>query len=118
MGRREGSRSSAGGWVAIALFSGLVACGGRPVEDAPALATATAIPVGAPGATGVTIPTSPVGAAKVAGPTPEGDGDGELPKDMPPTPFAPEHPKAVPQPSATPHSGVPKKPPPPKGITL
>ncbi len=41
-----------------------------------------------------------------------------MPKDMPPTPFAPEHPKPTPEATATPHSGVPKKVPAPKGITL
>ncbi len=82
----------------------------------PALASATAIPAGAPGATGVAIPTSPVGVAHVPAPTP--DGDVEMPKDMPPTPFAPEHPAPLPpQPSVGPHTGSPKKSN-PKGIHL
>jgi hypothetical protein len=115
MRRRGGRPSGSRRMAAIALICSLAACGGKPLEDAPTLATATAVPVGAPGATGVSIPASPVGSAhEVAAP----DGDAELPKHLPPTPFAPEQPTPPPQPSSGPHSGAPKKPPAPKGIPL
>jgi hypothetical protein len=120
MGRAERFSSTvrrvfASAFVASTVFvaSG---CGAKPTDDAPALGTATAIPVGAPGAVGVAIPASLIG-VHAADPT-DGSKVEEAPKAVPKAPFAPEEPMPVqPVPSSKPHGGTPKKTP-SKGLPI
>jgi hypothetical protein len=110
MGRVERFSNHTRRVVAVAFVAGVLVagCGARPTDDAPALGTATAIPIGAPGAVGVPIPTSEIG-AHAADPT-DGVKVEDAPKAIPKTPFAPEEPTPMPvPPSSRPHSGPPKK---------
>ncbi|MFO0759576.1 MAG: hypothetical protein U0359_23995 [Byssovorax sp.] len=69
---------------AVVLLGGLAGCGSSPAPDEPALAAATGIPAGAPGAVGVKFDGPSPASTELPDPHPM-----PLPKHLPPDPFDP-----------------------------
>ena len=75
--------------IAISVVLALAACGGKTLDDAPALASSGGIPTAAPNATGVSIPANGPTAGSLVIPKPKNDLDAPIPMPVP-DPFAPE----------------------------